>query len=416
MPEYHFVPELIETNTLPADRITASYERKSFNRARLFQSGEAAFILQDCLGSLILIDRARTGLNKLHIGELQIRNPHIERYDSKGKAGPRIDLNRIDIDYAQARLKELENWRREEYREQLREKYKLMGGYSVPHRLKQLNISPKGLEEKIEQMRNLVARLENQLGNTFISEQAKEIEFESRVFRDLADKGASGFSTFGMTKKERRKPKIIINPEIISKGNVIYDLIKKVFDFTENHENFDPQRAADYWKNVDSWGECRVGDYIFTRYEADFWHHLKRHFPNSPTVGSKFGMVGKVQGQEFFSTPRSVIDFAWKEVQKKGYNGEKTVIELDFDYPIGLEGVVALSDLPEGTEVKPEVRDGKNEVNIAYNVMKKPTNHLVISMGPLEKGGDGFLSIYPGKFCPELDEDKEFWDRHAFIG
>ena len=416
MSKYHFVPELIETSTLPADRVTASYERKSFNRAKLFQSGEATFILQDCLGSLILIDRTRTGLNKLHIGELLISNPHIERYDSKGKAGPRIDLNRIDIDYAREKLKDLESWRREEYREALRIRLDGLGWYSVPHRLNQLDISNAGLELKIQHMKELITYLDARSDNTFVSEQAKEIEFKSHKFVDLTDEAASGFSTYGMTKKQRRKPKIIINPEIISEGGVIHDLVKEVFDFTENHENFDPKRAKDYWKNVDSWGECRVGDYIFTRYEADFWHHLKRHFPNSPTVGSKFGLVGKIKGQEFFSTPRSVIDFAWKEVQKRGYKKEKTTIKLDFTYPIGLEGVVALSDLSSETKVEREKRDGVHKINIAYNVMKKATKHMVIILGPLETGRHGFTSIYPGQFCPKIDEDPDFWDKHAFIG
>lgn len=100
--------------------------------------------------------------------------------------------------------------------------------------------------------------------------------------------------------------------------------------------------------------------------------------------------------------------------KKRGYNGKRDVIELDFPEAIGLEGVVALSELPSKAELKRELRDEQHEVKVVSGIEKKPTNHLVIIAEPLKTGRHGFTSIYPGEYCPELT-DKKFWDAHAFI-
>ncbi len=247
MPEYHIVRDSnqVIADVSLVDRLIVTYNPQGFDNALYLRNGEKALIINNYEGSLILIDLSRTGLNKLHIGSKLIGDPHIEVYGSR-KEGSRIDLNRIDINYAQARLKELENWRREEYREQLREKYKLMGGYSVPHRLKQLNISPKGLEEKIEQMRNLVARLENQPGNTFISEQVVEIEEQYSELIKILDKAAKKFGYL---------PRTIISSRLIESVEEVYSLIIKGFQVIEWPLHFHLKEAEDYWKDIDSWGE-----------------------------------------------------------------------------------------------------------------------------------------------------------------
>lgn len=387
------------------DALTTKYSSRKFNRASYNKSSEDVFLINNCEGSLILVDKLRMGINKLHIGQLIIRNPHAEVYGSRGE-GPRIDLNRIDAKYARERLEELKKWRNPEYTEKLKLRYDRLGWYSVPHRLNQLDISKASLELKIKHMKDLVQYLENRKDPTFVSNTAIEIEKKSNNLMEILENAALKFGEI-KNKRDERFQKIVICSAIINRVEKISSLVRSVLDFAENHPNFDFKRAKKYWPNVDSWGEYRIGDYIFTRYESDFFKHLKRHFPKDKTIGSTFN--------DYFPSPRKVINFAWKAIQERGYNGKEKIIEIDLPKPIGLDGVIALSDLPPETEVKKGLRDEKHKVNVISNIEKKPTNHLVIHIGPLETGGHGFTSIYPGKFCPEIDEDKNFWDKHAFI-
>lgn len=144
-------------------------------------------------------------------------------------------------------------------------------------------------------------------------------------------------------------------------------------------------------------------DYNFVKYDHKFMDHLDRHIKGSETVGSTFR--GEVQVID-------IIDFAFTKMRH--YNGERMVVEVDLPYVVGLEGVIALSKLPRGTEIKREKRDKKYEVNVVHGIRKRETSHLIIIVGPLKDGRHGFLSIYPGMYCPEL-EDREFWEKHAFI-
>ena len=404
------VKDLPITDTLkakfrPRNFYKSKYRSKEFDSASYNKSSENIFTINNCQGSLILVDSQRTGINKLHIGQLLIRNPHAELYGSKGE-GPRIDLNRIDVKYARERLIELEKWRDPKHREKLNLRYDKLGWYSVPHRLNQLDISRQGLEIKINLMKELVSYLDSKKENTFVSDTALEIEKRSNKLMRILENAALSFGEI-INKRDERFQKIVICSDIINRTEKISSLVNSILNFAEQHENFKFDRARDYWPNVDSWGECRIGDYIFTRYESDFFTHLKRHFPKGKTIGSTFN--------NYFPSPRAVIDFAWEKIQTKGYNGKNTIIELDLPEPIGLEGVMALSDLPTGAEVKEDIRDKKHKVNVVSGIEKKPTNHLVIIIGPLKTGRDGFTSIYPGQFCPDIDKDPGFWDKHAFI-
>ena len=163
----HFIREQdkIVTELPITDALTTKYSSRKFNRASYNKSSEDVFLINNCEGSLILVDKLRMGINKLHIGELIIRNPHAEVYGSRGE-GPRIDLNRIDAKYARERLEELKKWRNLEYTEKLKLMYDRLGWYSVPHRLNQLDISPQGLEIKINLMGKLVKYLESRKDNT----------------------------------------------------------------------------------------------------------------------------------------------------------------------------------------------------------------------------------------------------------
>lgn len=403
----HFIREQdkIVTELPITDALTTKYSSRKFNRASYNKSSENVFLINNCEGSLILVDKLRMGINKLHIGELIIRNPHAEVYGSRGE-GPRIDLNRIDARYAKERLEELKKWRNPEYTEKLKLRYDRLKWYSVPHRLNQLDISKASLELKIKHMEDLVQYLENRKDPTFVSDTAIEIEKKSNNLMKILENAALKFGEI-KNKRDERFQKIVICSAIIDRVEKISSLVGRVIDFAEKHENFDFERAKKYWENIDSWGECRIGDYIFTRYESDFFTHLKRHFPKGKTVGSTFN--------DYFSSPRKVIDFAWKATQERGYNGKDTIIQLDLPEPIGLEGVIALKDLPPEVKLKREKRDDRHEINVVFDIEKAPTNHLVIHIGPLETGRHGFTSIYPGQFCPKIDEDPGFWDKHAFI-
>src|SRR3989344_8549134 len=188
-----------------------------------------------------------------------MRNPHAEVYGSRGE-GPRVDLNKIDLKYAQERLTELKRWRSEEYREQLRQRYDGLTWYSVPHRLNQLDISQAGLEIKIEEMGNLIEYLRRQPNPTFVSDNALEIERRYDELRKTFERTAKFFGPRN-TKKDLRYQKIMLSSIMIDSIEEMHHLIQRVFNFAEEYLNFDLERAAKYWQEVDSWGECKVGNY-----------------------------------------------------------------------------------------------------------------------------------------------------------
>ncbi len=147
-------------------------------------------------------------------------------------------------------------------------------------------------------------------------------------------------------------------------------------------------------------------DYKFET-NSEFREHLKeRHFGESA--------VGSVFYKEAFSSPEELIEFALGKIGD--YSGELLVREVKMPYPIGLDAVVSLDELPEGVEVKKEIRD-EVSVNVVYNVKRKPTNQIVIIAGPLDDlgkpGKHGFRTIFPGEYCPDFTDEK-FWKKHAF--
>src|SRR3989338_11061484 len=129
MPTYHFVDSSFTPTpeqVLPSSRITAEYGKLQYAQFGLFEKAEYSLNRQrqlrigNCEGSLILVDTARSvsenPINKLHIGELQIRRPHAESYEQKGEKGVRVDLAEFDTHYAKALLGELRQWRDPAYR------------------------------------------------------------------------------------------------------------------------------------------------------------------------------------------------------------------------------------------------------------------------------------------------------------
>ena len=151
-----------------------------------------------------------------------------------------------------------------------------------------------------------------------------------------------------------------------------------------------------------------IKDYDFIRYDKEFMMHLsERHFPNSPLPGSIF------TGQKF-KNPRAVIDGAYLLISDD-YNGKRLEKVLTFDYVIGLDSIIPISDIPGFVKIEKVKRRGF-EVNVVHNVRKIRTRQMVVIAGPLKRESiiHTFLSIYPGRFAPELS-DKTFWQNHAFI-
>src|SRR3989344_6605480 len=253
-PTYHFVkeiPQVVARGELPLVRVTSEHLASDFfDTAKYFLDGTVRFVVKNCLGSLILIDKTRKDLNKLHIGNLLIRHPHIEFYDSSGQEGPRVDLHEVDIDYAKRRLEELTLLRSPEQRRATLSRYSeppICNWYSTPHRLKQLGISSQGLEAKIEEIQETIEHLQAQAQNTFVSDTAKKLE----------EMGYALIGTIAEKVKSLPKPlinrsqKIISDPNVVSNVDEMYRLLNKIFDFVIPRVNL--EEARNYWARVDAW-------------------------------------------------------------------------------------------------------------------------------------------------------------------
>jgi hypothetical protein len=145
--------------------------------------------------------------------------------------------------------------------------------------------------------------------------------------------------------------------------------------------------------------------------------HLKRHLPESRTVGSQFTSPDLI-------TARQVVDFAYEKIKYR-YRGERMVLTVDCGRVIGLDAVIALEDIPLGTTVRKETRIKREQgssrkpsytVLVAYGLRRRHTTKMVIVAEPIAGARNlhTFSSIYPGNYAPDFD-DAEFWNTHAFI-
>ena len=106
--------------------------------------------------------------------------------------------------------------------------------------------------------------------------------------------------------------------------------------------------------------------------------------------------------------------YALKEAEGVDFHGIATPVIRDFPEPIGFNSVVALEDLPAGTQVTREDREGF-EVNVVSGIERTLTNRLIIILANWERSDYGVHTIYPGEKPAPLFCDTEFWDEHAFI-
>jgi len=280
---YHFVRDCSELKAeqvqLPRDRITVTYRGEKyekfgdFYRSEHFSDSRRDMIVGNCEGSLMVIDSAidvsENPLNKLHIGELVMRTPHVESFEQGGLKGIRADLACFDIQYAGQMLDELTLWRDSSYREGRLKEYETERKpngeprwYCVPHRIAQLKISPLGLEKKIEEIQRVIeglGRPDARETREFISEENKKIEANcyemiklmgARVHsmdRLLNEKREAG----KLTKREQQKPKVMTSKDIFALAEKVYSDLKDVLNFVR--KKVDIRAASNYWQTVAEW-------------------------------------------------------------------------------------------------------------------------------------------------------------------
>jgi hypothetical protein len=267
MPVYHFIKEQVETmpGILPPDRLTSTYRGRdppcykwdALERIEGFTNNLKApderdavrkLILGNCEGSMTVVDTSRKGINKLHIGSLTIATPHVEDYAYSGGEGPRADLFNFDLAYLGKMLNELLSWKNPEKRAQVKKLHEGCKWYSAPYRIKQLNISPSGLEKKIQELDKVKRALEKLLEPDFVSKRAHTIE---RLGVNIVEKMDGAIIDFSKIKHSKKEAKIIVNPDIVLLGDELYGNLQEIFDYVV--PKIDLDRARNYWNEIASW-------------------------------------------------------------------------------------------------------------------------------------------------------------------
>lgn len=277
MPTYHFVKSKedlagLGDNYLPPNRLTVHlnvfreddlmrpYSRKmtrEFDKAHFYDSNQEAVLIGNCEGSTIFVDRTRQGINKLHLGELTVKRPHAESDESHGKEGPRVDLWRFDLPYAEEWFSELERWRNPEYRRDLVESYASLRWYCIPHRVKQLRISPQGLENRLGELEQHLAELRalpwESKKRDLVSRHAHIMETRYRQVVEMTCKAAreKDRETKKATRKVRMKPKFIVQQNVILQMGRIRASLQAVLSYI--CPKIDLEQARRYWQEVDAW-------------------------------------------------------------------------------------------------------------------------------------------------------------------
>jgi len=298
--------------------------------------------------------------------------------------------------------------------------------YAVPHRLRELSMSDSMLNHVRGRQEDSMGSIKDRSDNLFVSERSTEIERTYRTLKHLMDAEVEGVRdiesrrkhsdrAFGKglpVRRSKKRPNFIASPTTMELVRHMRNLTQEVLGFVHEHPNFDENLADAYWKDVRAYAQM-IGGFEFIKYSPDFIGHVERHSLLDRTVGSKF-----------FSSrgPIEIIDLAFRLLESAGYEGRKTTVQESLGRAIGFESVVPLSELPSGIKIVREKRDDEHEVNVVGGgqVRPRPTNLLSIVVGPLNKkeygeNMHGFLSIYPGRYCPDISEDPEFWENHAFV-
>lgn len=199
-------------------------------------------------GSIGLTDLSQDGFNKVHLGSAT-KNPHVE---SSHQEGLRIDLADFDLFYALERAKELEQWRSPSYRTELAEWYAKQNYPFRDRRLKQLGISPEGLEAKIFEAQGRVSNLRQFPDSTYISERAKAIEQLFFVMLDLMKEKSTKQIPFA----KKPKPNIVEALDVVEVTQQIYSLSRDILSFIKLNISVEQiVQATNYWNRVALWGD-----------------------------------------------------------------------------------------------------------------------------------------------------------------
>jgi len=391
MPKYKFV------NGNKA--LTAVYNGKEQLVEFSYNDGRFVLTIKNVGGSVVLIDEdAKSSfLNKIHLGELVVRNPHAERFVETG-VGPRVDLHEMDLHYANERLEELVRWTNPGYRKSLRDyHYSKVDLYFVRSRLRQLAICTHELERKIEEHRTLVKMLESRDDSRFIYPLASAIEGEVKTLDTVAKVEIEQF--LGNFKPKKKGVKVVSAFKVLEIVEEVYPKLREALRFVNDKADF--ERARRYWDIVDEWAP--KSSYVYIGLVPGAREHIARHFEGSGIVGSGFF-------EDFI--PR--LRYAIKEAKGIDFHGGVVALKREFPEPVGFNSVVAIKDLPLGVEVKREMREHV-EVNVVHGLERTLTNQFFIILSPWEGNDYGIHTIYPGENPSPLFSDTDFLDRHAFI-
>lgn len=369
-------------------------------------SGEQ-MVIKNARGSTVLVDLTSLHLlNKVHIGDLVVRNPHVEAYLKDGVA-PRVDLHELDLYYARQRLEELRRWRDNPgYREFLRDyHYKKVDAYFVRPRLRQLAVSEDELEKRIEEHESLVSALEITDDSDFVFPLTSSIEADVQTLDCVAKAEIEEF--LRTTVITKRREKVIRSLVVVDVARDIYGKLEKVLGFVNGRANY--QEAGRYWERVAEW--CPKGSYVFIGCIPGAREHIARHIEGSGMIGS--GFFGDFIPRVF---PRMDEFLYYAIVESKGveFHGAPVGVEREFPEPVGFNSVIALEDLPPQARVRRGRRE-QFEVNIVSGIERKRTNKIVIVLAPWEGNEYGVHTIYPGERLAPMLTDEEYWSRHAFI-
>ncbi|MBM3234459.1 hypothetical protein FJZ19_05190 [Candidatus Pacearchaeota archaeon] len=267
MPTYHLIDSGYtgETGKPRIVEIETEHKLGQFKRAQCHSKSinrqYPTLLVKDAGGSLILADveSSRLGkLSKIHIGKLLIRNPHMEVYREGGAEGPRVDLHEVDLRFARERLAELLMWRDPKHRKALMARYSnppVCSWYSTQHRVRQLKISPAGLEIKIEEMQRLVDVFGRKQNPTFVSDTTCALEEMAaklvRVINDRVGEAEVELRLHPKSRAEMAKPKYLEVSGLLSHAEQMYSLLADVLNYVA--QNARVEEASEYWQRIDAW-------------------------------------------------------------------------------------------------------------------------------------------------------------------
>ncbi len=212
-----------------------SYRRSDVETMQIFEAK----------GSVGFSDLTVRGLNKIHVGS-DIRHPHAESSDHDGT---RVDLAELDVSYAKQYVRALESWRNPSTRCELAEWYAKHSGDNARTRIRQLRISPQGLEAKIQEARARVVKL---AGRSEASYLGTVIPILDCAFACLKDHLNPEVNVTAKDKEIHKGKRLIVTaPHVISETLRVYKMLGDILQSIQTRTTI--ETAAQYWSRVEDW-------------------------------------------------------------------------------------------------------------------------------------------------------------------